>query len=58
MRFALLTTVVAISALACGKKGGDQNQTQMQNAPPAAPAGSAAKRAGEVLSEFRRAMEA
>lgn len=38
MRFALLTTVVAISALACGKKG-DQTQTQ-QSAPPAAPAAS------------------
>ena len=36
MRFALLTTVVAIGALACGK--GDQNQTQ--SAPPAAPATS------------------
>jgi len=35
MRFALLTTVVAIGALACGK--GDQNQTQTQGAPPAAP---------------------
>ena len=38
MRFALLTTVVAIGALACGK--GDQTQTQ--GAPPAAPAGAAA----------------
>ena len=37
MRFALLSTVVAIGALACGK--GDQNQTQ-QAAPPAAPAAS------------------
>lgn len=35
MRFPLLTTVVAIGALACGKKG-DQNQTQ--SAPPAPPA--------------------
>ena len=35
MRFALLTTVVAIGALACGKKG---DQTQTQSAPPAAPA--------------------
>ena len=35
MRFALLSTVVAIGALACGK--GDQNQTQ-QAVPPAAPA--------------------
>lgn len=34
MRFALLATVVAIGALACGKKA-DENQTQM--APPAAP---------------------
>ena len=40
MRFALLTTVVAIGAIACGKKGADQNQ--MQAAPPAAPAASAA----------------
>ena len=39
MRFALLTTVVAIGALACGKSG-DQNQTQ--GAPPAAPAGASA----------------
>lgn len=37
MRFALLTTVVAIGALACGKKGSDQNQSQT-SAPPAAPA--------------------
>src|SRR2546425_12919817 len=36
MRFALLTTVVAIGALACGKKG-DQTQTQTQSEPPAAP---------------------
>lgn len=35
MRFALLTTVVAVGALACGKKA-DQNQSQMQSAPPAA----------------------
>lgn len=40
MRFALLTTVVAIGALACGKKG-DQDQAQMQSAPPAAPAAAA-----------------
>ncbi len=43
MRFALLTTVVAIGALACSK--GEQNQTQTQSAPPAppaAPAGAAA----------------
>ena len=39
MRFALLTTVVAIGALACSK--GDQNQSQ-QSAPPAAAAGDAA----------------
>ena len=39
MRFALLTTVVAIGALACGKSG-DQNQTQA--APPAAPGAPAA----------------
>ena len=43
MRFALLTTVVAIGALACGKKGSDQTNTnQTQSAPPAAPASSAA----------------
>jgi plastocyanin len=42
MRFALLTTVVAVGTLACGK-GSDQNQTQTQNAPPATtPAASAA----------------
>jgi plastocyanin len=40
MRFALLTTVVAIGALACSK--GAQNQTQTQAAPPAPPAGAAA----------------
>ena len=40
MRFALLTTVVAIGALACGKKGNDQSQSQM-SAPPAAPAAAA-----------------
>lgn len=41
MRFALLTTVVAIGALAaCGKKG-DQNQTPAAN-PPAAPVAGAA----------------
>ncbi len=34
MRFALLTTVIAIGALACGKK--DQTQNQQQAAPPAA----------------------
>ena len=37
MRVALLTTVVALGALACGKKG-DQTQNQTQAAPPAAPA--------------------
>ncbi len=42
MRFALLTAVVAIGALACGKKGNDQSQSQMQAAPPAADAGAAA----------------
>jgi len=41
MRFALLTTVVAIGALACGKKS-DQNQTQNAPPAPAAPAGGAA----------------
>jgi plastocyanin len=48
MRFALLTTVVAIGALACGKKGGDQTQTQAPNAPPAA-APSAATTSGPVV---------
>jgi plastocyanin len=38
MRFALLTTVVAFGALACGKGGQNQNQMQTQSAPPAAPA--------------------
>jgi plastocyanin len=46
MRFALLTTVVAIGALACGKKGSDQSQSQM-SAPPAAPA--AATTTGPVV---------
>src|ERR671922_1543440 len=47
MRFALLTTVVVIGALACGKKG-DQNQTQA--APPAPPASEgAAAPAGPVV---------
>jgi len=41
MRFALLTAVVAIGALACGKKG-DQTQNQTQAAPPAPPAPPAA----------------
>jgi plastocyanin len=40
MRFALLTTVVAFGALACGGKG-NQNQTQTQAAPPAAPPAAA-----------------
>ena len=49
MRFALLTTIVAMGALACGKKGGDQTQTQAaQNAPPAA-APSAATPSGPVV---------
>jgi plastocyanin len=38
MRLAF-TTVVAIGTLACGK--GDQNQTQTQGAPPAAPGAAA-----------------
>src|SRR6266850_6732873 len=46
MRFALLTAVVAIGALACGKKGDDQSQSQM-SAPPAAPA--AATTTGPVV---------
>lgn len=41
MRFALLTTVIAIGALACGKSG-DQTQNQQQAAPPAAGGGMAA----------------
>ncbi|HXM38441.1 MAG TPA: plastocyanin/azurin family copper-binding protein [Gemmatimonadales bacterium] len=45
MRFALLTTVVALGAIACGKKA-DQNQAQM--APPAAPPAAAAP-AGPVV---------
>ena len=44
MRFALLTTVVAIGALACGKKA---DQAQTQSAPPAAPA--AATTTGPVV---------
>ena len=47
MRLALLTTVVAIGALACGKKG-DQNQSQTA-APPAAPPSGAAAPAGPVV---------
>jgi plastocyanin len=47
MRFALLTTVVAIGALACGGKKGDQTQNQ-QSAPPAAPA--AGNAAGNAAS--------
>jgi plastocyanin len=47
MRFALITTVVTIGALAaCGQKGGDQNQSQ-KSAPAAAPA--AAAPAGPVV---------
>ena len=47
MRFALLTTVVAIGALACGKKG---DQTQTQSAPAAPPAaGGAVAPAGPVV---------
>lgn len=41
MRFALLTTVIAIGAIACGKSG-DQTQNQQQAAPPAAGGGMAA----------------
>ena len=49
MRFALLTTVVAIGALACGGNKGDQNQSQQQqSAPPAAPAASNAGAVVEV----------
>jgi plastocyanin len=47
MRFALLTTAVAIGALACSK--GAQNQTQTQSAPPAAPSGAAAAPSGPVV---------
>lgn len=45
MRFVLLTTVVAVGALACGKKA-DDNSTQM--APPAAPPAATAP-AGPVV---------
>jgi len=48
MRFALLTAVVAIGALACGQKG-DQNQNQMQAAPPAPPAAGEAAATGPVV---------
>ena len=49
MRFALLTTVVAIGAFAaCGKKGSDQTNN-MQSAPPAAPASGAATTSGPVV---------
>jgi plastocyanin len=41
MRFALLTTAVAIGTLACGSKGG-QTQNQTPAAPPAPPAATAA----------------
>ena len=43
MRFALLTTVVALGAIACGKK----DQTETQTPPPAAPA--AATTSGPVV---------
>ena len=52
MRFALLTTVVAIGALACGKKGSDQSQSQM-SAPPAAPAPAAAPAATGPVFEVK-----
>ena len=48
MRFALLTTVVALGALACGKKG-DQNQTQTQSATPPSAAPAAATSTGPVV---------
>jgi len=48
MRFALLTAVVAIGALACGKKG-DQTQNQTPAAPPAAAAPAAATTTGPVV---------
>src|SRR5437899_6037853 len=51
MRFALLTAVVAIGALACGKKG-DQTQNQPQAAPPAPPAAGGAD--GREQSEADR----
>jgi plastocyanin len=41
MRFALLTMLVALGTLACGKKA-DQTQTQTPGAPPAPPAAGAA----------------
>ena len=43
MRFTLLTTVVALGAIACGKK----DQTQTQTPPPAAP--TAATSSGPVV---------
>lgn len=48
MRFGLLTTAVVIGALACGGKGGDQNQNQ-QSAPPAAPAAGSDAASGPVV---------
>jgi plastocyanin len=45
MRLASLTTAVVIGALACGGKGGDQNQNQ-QSAPPAPAAGDAGAAGG------------
>ncbi len=47
MRFASLTTVVALGALACGK--GDQNQTQTQSATPPSAAPAAATSTGPVV---------
>ena len=47
MRFALLTTVLAVSALACGKKA-DTNQ-QSGDAPPAPPAAMSDQPAGPVV---------
>ena len=46
MRFALLTTVVAMGALACGKGGENQSQ---QSAPPAAPAAAGMAATGPVV---------
>lgn len=48
MRLALLTTVLAVGALACGKKA-DTNQQQAGGAPPAPPAAGAEQPAGPVV---------
>lgn len=47
MRFAFVAAVVAVGALACGKKG-EQAENQMSAAPPAAPAAAPAGPVVEV----------